>query len=279
MVQVASCYSLTNMRSVEFVPSPPLRQYVRLFWLLESGTEIATAPPQRIAPDGLVELVFHYRSPMQCRYDGEEFQKQPRSSVISQTDRFLEFRATGATGLISVRFQPWGAYHFFNDPVSAFADRLVAADSLWGAESGELEERLNQAVTDRQRIRLLEQFLMKQLAANHKPDVEPAIRTVWKRRGQISVREICADLGVGERTAERVFSRATGMPPKRFARLSRFLNACAQLRKRGRSSFTEVGLACGYYDQAHFISDFKSYSGMTPGKFVEAENLSFLETT
>jgi len=265
------------MRSLEVTPCAPLQPFVRLLWLLEIDDPAESSPPQRIAPDGLVELVFHYRAPMVCRFDGEDFQRQARCVAISQTSRFLEFQATQATGLISVRFQPWGAYHFFRQPVSEFADRQIPCTELWGQAALETEERIAEAETARDRIAIVERFLLEMVTQHRKADIEPVVRTVWQHRGRISIPEICDELGIGERTLQRVCGRSLGMPPKRFVRLSRFLNACARLRSPDQT-LTEIGLDCGYFDQSHFISEFRSFSGMTPRQFVQEESLSFLET-
>jgi hypothetical protein len=127
------------MISVEIAPSPALRPYVQLFWCLELDGAPA-APSERIAPDGIVELIFHYRDPFACRFDGEPFATQPRSSLISQTRRYVEIRQTRSVGLLTVRFRPWGGYHFFAPPVKTLADRLVLAEDLWpSVEVRELE--------------------------------------------------------------------------------------------------------------------------------------------
>ncbi len=265
------------MRFLEILPCPTLRPYVRLYWLLELDDPVAFGPPERVSPDALLELVFHYRTPMACRYDGERFERQPRSVAVSQTRRFLEFRPEGRSGLVSVRFQPWGACQFMDLPLSEIADRQTPLEALWGRAARELEESLAEASGDRDRISLVERFLLDQLHRHRKTDVEPLVRAIWDRRGQVAVPEFCRDLGIGERRLQRTFSAALGTTPKRFARLSRFLNACSLLRGRDSLDLTEAGLICGYYDQSHFISEFKEFSGMTPGEFTSAAKLSFLE--
>ncbi|MFQ5527822.1 MAG: helix-turn-helix domain-containing protein [Thermoanaerobaculia bacterium] len=265
------------MRSRELIPCEQLRPFVRLIWVLELDEPADFGPPERISPDGLLELVFHYSTPLACRYDGEGFERQPRSVAVSQTRRFLEIRPDGASGLVSVRFHPWGAYHFFGLPVSELADRQTRTEVLWGRAALELEEQLAGAFGDRERVGLVEQFLLTQLRRHHKADVEPLIRAIWNRKGRVAVSQLCRDLGIGERRLQRTFATALGTTPKRFARLARFLHACSLLRSGHLSTLTEVGLACGYYDQSHFIAEFKAFSGMTPQQFLETANLSFLE--
>jgi AraC-like DNA-binding protein len=84
-------------------------------------------------------------------------------------------------------------------------------------------------------------------------------------------------VGLTERSVQRSFAAALGTPPKSFARLARFLHACAVLREGSWSSLVQVPHDSGYYDQPHFIGDFKALSGMTPGTFSTSHNFSFLE--
>ncbi|HSR68238.1 MAG TPA: helix-turn-helix domain-containing protein [Acidobacteriota bacterium] len=261
----------------ELVPRPQLRPYVRLIWVLEVDQAESFGSPERVVPDGLVEVVFHWRTPLVCRYDGEEFARQPRSVAVSQTRRFVEFRPEGACGFISARFHPWGACHFLGLPVSEVADSQVDAESLWGHATRELEAKLAGASGYRERVELLERFLLAQLHRHHKEQVEPLVREVWRRKGDLRIPQLCRDLGFSERGLERTFTSSLGMTPKRFARLTRFLHSCRQVRDRRRTPLTEIAQNCGYYDQSHFNAEFKSFSGMTPRQFRATQNVSFLE--
>lgn len=264
------------MKYVELPPSPLLRPYVQLIWCLELDTLSEFGPPERIAPDGIVELVLHYRRRMNVRFAGEDFAPQPSSSIVCQSRRYVEIRPPGPVGLISVRFRPWGALHFLGVPVSELADRIVPAEDVWGSVLSDFEDQFASAPGLHARVGLVERFLVSRLRQHRKDEVETAVRTVWRHKGDVCIADLCHELGVSDRTAQRVFRAAVGMPPKGYARLTRFLHACALLRQPGRSSLAQVGYRCGYYDQAHFIGDFKAYSGMTPGEFADARAFSFL---
>ena len=260
----------------EFTPSTILRPYVQLIWSMELDGPIDFGPPERIAPDGIVELVLHYREPVAVRYAGEDFERPPRSSVVSQTRRYIEIVPTGPTGFVSVRFLPWGAYHLLAHPVSAFRDRVIAAADLWTGVT-ELEDRVAAAPDVERRVSLVERFLIERLRRHHKQDVEPLLRAVWEAGGRVRIARFCRELGLTERTAERTFGAVVGMPPKSFARLVRFLRTCAAIRRGGWETLTEVAHDRGYYDQAHLIGDFRSFAGMTPREFATGGGLSFLE--
>lgn len=230
-----------------------------------------------MAPDGLLELVFHYRDPFLFRFDGEPFAAQPRSAAVSQTRRSVEFRPAGPAGLLTVRFQPWGAWNFLRAPLSELSDRQIETEALWGADARELEERLGDALGDGARIALVERFLLARLSRHGKPDVEPLVRHVWRDCGRSSVAELRRELGVGERRLERLFADALGTSPKGFARLTRFLHACRLLRSHSHDRLVDVALACGYHDQSHFTNDFRAFAGVAPGRFRAGAEFSLLE--
>jgi AraC-like DNA-binding protein len=265
------------MQYLELAPSPPLRPYVRLLWCLELETPGEFGPPERIAPDGIVEMVFHYGVPFAVRFAREPFARQPRSSLVSQTRRFMEIEPCGPTGMISARFHPWGGHHFFEPPVSELADQVVPAEDVWGGGVRELEERLAGAIDVQERVALVERFLLRKLARHHKRHVEGLVREVWNRKGEVRIARLCRELGLTERTLQRIFRDAIGMSPKGFARLTRFLHACAVLRRGRWTSLTQVGQDCSYYDQAHFIEDFRAFAGMTPGQFLNTPRVSFYD--
>lgn len=206
------------MRYVEFSPRAELRPYVQLVWCLEVEAGEAAVSPERIAPDGIVELVFHYREPLTLGYAGTPFERLPRSSLVCQTRRYIEIQPSGPTGFISVRFRPWGAYHFLRDPISAVADQVVPAEDIWGAAVRELEERLAMARSLQERLVLVEQFLLRQIARHQKAHVEGPLRAIWAKAGKIAYAQLYEEPGITEQTAQRTFARVVGMAPRSYGR-------------------------------------------------------------
>lgn len=265
------------MRYREFAPHPQLAPYVRLIWTLEFEDPAAFGAPERILPDAVVEVIFHWASPFVMRFGGGDFACQPRGFAVAQMRRFIEIAPTGRSGFVSVRFFPWGAYHFLSHPVASFADSMVPTGDLWGRAAVELEERLGEAETQAARLDLVERFLLAQLRRHHKRGADDFVRAAWRPHGRTSVAALCRELGVSERRLERTFGSTIGLSPKRVLRLSRFLRACSVLRRTPSASLTRVSHACGYYDQSHFIGEFKAFAGMTPREFVAAPSVAFLD--
>jgi AraC-like DNA-binding protein len=266
------------MRYREVEPCPPLRPYVRCIWVLEDLGARGPGAPDRILPDGCVEMVLHYGDRFLRHRDGVAPSVQPRSVVVGQITRFLVIQAGGAVGMIGVRFEPGGASAFFRPPMAELRGRTLEVSELWGVAGRELEARVHEAADDRERIALVEDALLRRLAA-HAPRpsaVDVAVDAIVRTGGRVTVADLAARLGVGRRRLERGFAARVGVPPKLLCRLVRFQRVFAALesgaRPAGPSRWATVALECGYYDQAHLIRDFRAFAGQSPTRYLEREH-------
>jgi AraC-like DNA-binding protein len=248
---------------------------VALIWTLELDDPRAWGATQRILPDGIVEVIFHWREPFAMSFAHQYPAVQPRSFAVAQARRFIEIAPLGPSGFLSVRFRHGGGCHFMRPPVSAFADGLVATGDLWGTEGDALQAKLEDAPSIEARVRLVEGFLLLQLARHYRPGVDHLASAMFRRPGPQRIADLCRDLGVGERRLERIARTALGVSPKQSLTLARFLRACRLIRT-GSRSLADVAQVCGYYDQAHLNGDFKALSGMTPRQFATAQAVSVL---
>lgn len=251
----------------------PLRPYVRVIWTMESASDEAEAPPMRILPDSCVELVFHYHVPYQTTFSSGHTSLQPHSMIVAQMKDYIEISPKGRTGMVSIRFSAHGAYHFFGVPMRAIANGITELRLVWSDLGQEIEERVWRCATNADRIRIVQQYLVTQLFKNGLEDktVDYCIQVIQSTQGLVSVEDLSRRTGISNRQLVRRFNNRIGLPPKEFARIIRFINAVKHLKFNGRNGLTQVALDCGYYDQAHFIRDFKEFSGLTPGEFLTTE--------
>ncbi len=266
------------MKYQEFQLSSPLSDHIQLMWGIESESDDDVYPRSLIMPDGIVEVIFHFAEPYYTWQNDEQF-IQPTNFAISMMRKFVEIGSSGRTGFISVRFFPWGAYHFFNEPIRGFLDQTIDASGLWGNDSKVITGRLKQEKIMEQRFKLVEQFLLEKLKEFQKKEmeVENAIKLIRQTRGTLSIESVCAETGFSKKQLERKFLATAGTTPKLFSRITRFLNICQNLKEEKSQTLTQLTHDCGFYDQAHFIKEFKAFSGFTPKEFYEKENIFFSE--
>lgn len=264
------------MTYLEFRPLPELADHIQLVWVMESETEEDVLPREQIMPDGIVEIVFHWGDPWHTLQDNRRF-VQPQSFAISMMRKLVEIESAGRTGLVAVRFYPWGAYHYFAEPIQNFLDTTIPCERLWPGLMNGLMEGLSAERGIEARVAIVQSFLRERLSEHRRnqPEIDDAIRMIRDSQGQLSVAEICARTSLSKKQLERKFLTSIGTTPKIFARISRFLAICHHLKDHRNRSLTGIAYECGFYDQAHFIKEFKEFSGFTPREFFVRNNVVF----
>ncbi|MBN2597775.1 MAG: AraC family transcriptional regulator [Marinifilaceae bacterium] len=261
----------------EFPILPELIPYVQVVWMMESEKEDECCPKEQIMPDGILEFVTHYRDPWLTTIAGEAPALQAQSFVVSQMRKSIEIESNGKTGFISVRFFPWGGYHFFNEPVSNFLDASISSKELWPQHYHSVMQQIDTAQSPEERVELIQQFLLARLTEYRKENkvLDEAVKLIRESKGQLSIAEVAQRIGFSKKQLERTFAPAIGTTPKTFARISRFLNICHHLEEYKNKSLTQLSYECGYFDQAHFIKEFREFSGYTPKEFFARNNVAF----
>ncbi len=259
----------------EIEPGRLLAPYVRCFWALE--TDRAAASIERIVPDGRPEIAVHYRD----RFDkwspqAGVWEKQPRTLFIGQARESVLLRSGLRSGIVGIRFQYAGAGHFLRISMGETTNQILDLNDVSIGLTKELEERVVLARALPERIRIVREFLEKKLL-DREPDslVNHAVRMITDRQGQVILKNILEDLQISERQFERRFVDRIGVGPKGFARIIRFQNALRTIQSTPRINLTEAAMSFGYFDQAHFIKEFKQLSGLTPTSYIsEAHQMS-----
>ena len=267
------------MQYHEFPVPEPLKGYVQTMWAMESESDTEQYPRSLIMPDGIVEAIFHYKEPFHYYQENKKY-KQDALIAVSMMKKYMEIESDGATGFIAVRFFPWGAYHFFDTPISSFVDQTINAEQLWPGDPERLISSLRDAATLESRVEIIIVFLLEKLRLHQKEEAgtDNVIRLIREYKGTLSIEQVAERTGINLKQLERKFSSLLGTTPKVFSRVCRFLDICHHLHQHKGKSLTALAYECGYFDQSHFINDFKSFSGFTPKEFFEKEHIWFTES-
>jgi AraC-like DNA-binding protein len=261
------------MNYQEFNPSQELQSFVKCFWTLDDE---ASAEPikQRVVPDGCMEMIFHYGDLYQQFFEDGSSVIQPRSFIFGQITKYIEIAPTGVSGIVSARFFPEGLTPFLDIAVAEMEDKAVSLIELFGEKGRLLEEKVLSAPTNTDRITLIEEFLLTRLAEPKIIDTitKACVEVIVESQGQLDVVELADKMNTNRRNIERRFTSAIGMSPKQLSRVVRLQATIKMLEQRKFTSLTSLAYENGYYDQAHFIKDFKEFTGMSPKSFY-AENL------
>lgn len=265
------------MKNTEFPPDRDLADFIQLIWVLEAESPDDAFPRELIMPDGIVEIVFHLGDPFYTWQGSNRF-LQPQSFAISMMRQHIAIESSGRTSLVAVRFFPWGAYHFFTEPVANFVDQTIPCERLWN-HNDQLIAALSGAGTAEERVAFVQRFLRTQLAACRRNDfaVDDAVKLIRQSKGQLSLEEVCARTGFSQKQLSRKMTASVGVAPKIFTRVTRFLDVCSRLDKWDDAKLSRLSYDCGFHDQAHFIKEFKAFSGFTPKEFFKRKDVVFTD--
>ncbi len=247
-----------------YTPAPKLRNWVRFYWSLESEKPYTHYGMASVCP----ELVFHYKG----RFDEEDSKGLVSSSfsagLQAQSRYTKKFITETDFGIFGAYLYPQTIPVIFGYPAPELCNQMEDIKTLLGIEGSVLEERIAGAGNGDQRVLILDRFFERRLAEtqNQSIPVFDAICRMTRGYAGKTIRSISSEYFLSERQFERQFIKYTGMSPKLFARISRFHQALEMYTNK-RTSLTAIGYDCGYYDQSHFIHDFREFSGYQPGEY------------
>jgi len=250
-------------------PSDSLREFVKYYWVIETGKEEGEVKC-RVTPINSLELFFHYKNEFnEEKNTGLKF-RQPRSFVSGLRTSFSDVTAN-SSGVIVVTFTATGAHRFFRFPMIELDDNIAGLDSVLPKEQKFIEEKITEAGSLVNRVMIIEQFLKLRLRPVKEEDIaliRQGLLYIDKNRGAVNIKSLSKKLSVFPKSLERKFSIIVGKTPKQYAKIVRFNNAMESLKKQGAENLAAAAYELGYYDQSHFIKEFKTISGYTPSEFI-----------
>lgn len=260
------------MQFFTHIPQPPLSGFVELFWFYD-GYFPGSHKKERLLPDGSVELVINLKEDEARIYDRENLDKYtrlPGALLCGPHSSFFVIDTAQQDSVVGVHFKPGGAFPFFEMPVSELHNLHVSLEDLWGREAGLLRQRLLESQTPEKKFQVLEECLLAQAfrpLVRHRA-VDCALALFRNIHTAPAMTELADQIGISSRRFIQLFSNEVGLRPKAFARVRRFQQVLQNIRTGAEFSWADMAASCGYYDQAHFIHDFKEFSGINPTTYL-----------
>ena len=266
------------MRYAEYLPDPRLRHFIKCYWVFECDAPREGAPEERVVPDGHPELVFHFGDAFSAaRVDiggNAVLERQPVSLFAGQITGPLMLRANGRAGILSVRFQPWGARRLLGLPMFEATNAWIATDDLPGHWLDGVGDAIAAGRTDLQRVAAIESALLKRAArVALEPDamLSTCVVALHALRDQPLLPDLGRLSGLSARQLERRFNDAIGVSPKLLGSILRFRALFDALNEAAgdvsHAPWLDAAIATGYFDQAHMIRDFRRFAGQPPQAF------------
>jgi AraC-like DNA-binding protein len=258
-----------------FHPQPDLESLVKCYWTLEVPFD-KDAAKQRIVPDGCIEMIFMLGDDVKRYTTEQEFIIQPRAMVIGQITEPFVIQPTGHVNTFAVRFYPYGFANFAATTIKHLANKETPLNLVFGNEvAGVLEHSIISAPSTKHRIEIAEDFLLRRLNDRATIDsiVKSTVDAILASQGSESINSIVSNDLSKRRQLERKFFSQVGLSPKQLGKVIRLQTALKMLLSQQSESLTRIAYDSNYYDQAHFIKDFKEFTGTNPKDFLADEKL------
>ncbi|HEU4387810.1 MAG TPA: helix-turn-helix domain-containing protein [Blastocatellia bacterium] len=248
-------------------PGPPLSEFVEKFWFYDGY--VLPHSKERLLPSGEIDLVINLREDAIRIYDRDDTSRLQRlrgAVLAGPHSEFFVIDTHEQESVIGIQFKPGGARPFFGLPASELHNQHVPLEDLWKAKAGDLRCRLLEARTPEAKFRVLEQALLaeRQAPLEPNPAVRFALRELISGPHIRTISDVTAEIGLSPRRFIQLFSDEVGLTPKLFCRIRRFQRVLARIGNERPVDWADVALSCGYFDQSHFIHDFRAFSGLSP---------------
>jgi len=240
------------------VPPFPLSECIDILWLSE-GYAPGHAR-ERLMPSGLMNLVVTWDA------SGRIW-----SGVSGVQTKAMLLDTSATLNVFGVSFKPGGGFPFLPMPAGELHNLQVPLDAVWTAtQARALSDRLAYECAPARKFRVIERALLAVVHDRFTP--HPAVRYAVSALGDVSrpcsISSIVERVGMSQRRFIELFSNEVGVTPKAYARVRRFQNVLRSVEDATEVDWADVAVSCGYFDQAHFVHDFREFAGVTPSMYL-----------
>jgi AraC-like DNA-binding protein len=255
----------------EIIPSQKLQPYIKCFYLYESDSD--RGYDDTVFPSGTMEVIFNLGTGNWRSKKDEVFYTTPPIELWGQITKPLSIQSVGRNVMFGFRFYPHSAAYFFDEHVSEFNNEIVDATHVLGLSLRILHSRLLEVTDLNARVALVEDYLWSRLAVTEKKHnkikfIGDIVHNLKKSYSDDNIISISNRNNISTRYLNSLFSQYTGIPPKLFYKINRFQHSL-NLVYSNEEKLTNIAYSSGYFDQAHFIKEFKLFTGITPNSFSE----------
>jgi AraC-like DNA-binding protein len=260
---------------IERNPHPALAPYIKLFWYTRNP--LAQHGLERVLPTAHLQIVMSLARDYLTDCNGSMSGHSAASILGGIRSRYQVIDRFDMTELIGVIFRPGGTTPFF--PMSAHdaANTEIGLGDLWGRHEARLRDRLRESGHIGEKFRILDaeflQRLAQRRATQQPPALSLALTAMHGSDEALTVGGISRRIGLSTRRLSEIFREQVGTTPKLYLRILRFQKAVQQLHRGTDVRWMDLALNCGYYDQSHFVNDFREFSGINPTTYSATRRL------
>jgi AraC-like DNA-binding protein len=252
-------------------PAPAsLTEYIRCFWILESNEPSSFPFIHRATAECCPEFIFYYKGEVNVYTSEGNSEKTFASGLYAQSQVYRKFAIDKAFGMLGVYLYPQTLPILFDIPASNLSDYNLDIKTIFGKEGDTLENDVMCAASHQMRIELISDFFRRKLRRPQKKAsyLSATITHAIKTGTMQTVSEMANACNLSVRQIERDFKTLSGFSPRLFSNLTRFRALMEKLPSK-TFSLPDLAYEFNYYDQPHFINEFKRFTGLSPTQYMK----------
>ncbi len=254
------------------IPTFPLNQFVESFVYYKDFNPVHSV--DRFLPDGNVNVVIDLTDYPKFIYDNhtlKEIQACKQVWFSGIRNHYITIPSGRDSEMFIINFHKGKAYPFVEMPLHLLTDSVVDGDLVMTNEILNMRETLLSLTLVKQKFLFAETHLLNMFG--HKlvvnPFVDYAVNHILQKPHQTSIEKVSQKVGFSQKHFIKIFKEHVGLTPKSFLKIIRFQKAIQEIEQSRVADWSSVAFESGYYDQAHFINDFKTFSGFTPTQYLK----------
>ena len=253
----------------EFKPKGILKDFIQCYFTCETETNVVSE--DKVFASGSIEIMFNLGATRKQFSLNGNLMTEPDIQLWGQVLKPITIKSLGKHSIFGIRFFSHTAICFFNEAIEQFNDTVFNLEDVIGNKVNEVHSKLLASHTTIQKIEIIEDFLIKRLLLFDKKInklnlVSSVMSELAQEEYKTNMDIIAYRYGISSRYLQKIFLQYSGVTPNLFRKINRFQKSL-YLVANSNNSFTSIAHHCGYFDQSHFIKDFKEFTGTTPSDF------------
>jgi AraC-like DNA-binding protein len=250
------------MRFDKIIPTERLKSYIKYFVITENSEE----KTYKVFPSTGLVIGFQYKGQLSIIKENTST-SLATAGITGISDTFKIFKNSPNIGTILVFFTEIGITHFANCLANELFNQSISLENIFDkAKISEIEEKIAASSSDSDRIKIVEQFLLSEHKERESDKlIIEGVKLIYQSNGAIRIKELIGKLFISQSPFEKRFRKVVGTSPKKFASIVRFNSVLNNLDTN--KPLIEICYENNFFDQAHFIHDFKKYTGENPENF------------
>jgi len=256
------------------IPNPQIAPYIETIFHYEQF--VPDHSIERVVPTGHVFVIFELDGFERHTYDNETLKPNAsytRAWVSGMHRNHISISAHENSEMLVIQFKPFGSFPFLHIHTDVINELVVPAHEIVGNELYELQASICACETTEAKLELAENWLVRRFDENKAPPA-PILDFVAQLQAEPvhSLNDLIEKYPASQKKLIDEFKKYIGLTPKYYQRILRFNDLLQKLQNQNEISWADIAHDCGYFDQSHFIKEFKHFSGFNPGEYILNEH-------